>query len=100
MSKDRWHQKAKPVLGCLPNHTIQKHRNRLTVKGQHNYTEQLQKQYITTEILQEGGGYSYEPVRTEFWLFYGHIHIYQVAITYAVQRTKIIVYVDYSDGPV
>ena len=40
-----WHQKAKPVLGCFPKHTIQKQTNKLRVQGQNNYTEQLQKQY-------------------------------------------------------
>ena len=38
-------QKAKPVLVCFPKHTIQKQTNKLRVKGQNNYTEQLQKQY-------------------------------------------------------
>ena len=37
--KTGWHQKAKPVPGCFPNHTIQKQTNRLTVQGQNNYTE-------------------------------------------------------------
>ena len=44
--KTGWHKKAEPVLGCFPKHTIQKQTNRLTVQGQNNYTEQLQKQYI------------------------------------------------------
>ena len=40
-----WHQKAKPVLGYFPKHTIQKQTNKLRVQGQNNYTEQLQKLY-------------------------------------------------------
>ena len=51
--KTGWHQKAKHVLGCFPKHTIQKQTNRLTVQGQNNYTEQLQKQYITIIQVQK-----------------------------------------------